>query len=200
MPWRKYFDVDEALERAMEVFWQKGFEGTSLTDLIEATGVQRQSLYNAIGDKKRIFIRSLLRYDTEQRQRMLSSLEARGEPHLSLQMLFDAVVDQSAKDLNKRGCFLVNTALWLQAHDDEVKMLVSSAFEDFHKFFEKQIEHGKIRGEFPSDLDSAAVASGLLGAFIGIRVMARGAAGTPVLRQMADQAMRLLECSKGDQA
>ncbi len=193
MPWKKNFEIDETLDRAMEVFWQKGFDGTSLTDLIEATGVQRQSLYNAIGDKRKIFIRSLLRYDTEQRQRTLSSLEAIGEPRASLQMTFDAVVEQSSQDLNKRGCFLVNTALGIQAHDEEVQLLVRSALEDFRKFFEKQIEFGKIRGEFSKDLDSAAVASGLLGIFIGIRVMARGATGTTVLRQMADQAMRLLE-------
>ena len=58
MPWKKNFDVEEAVESAMEVFWEKGFESTTITDITEATGVQRQSLYNAVGDKRKIFLRS----------------------------------------------------------------------------------------------------------------------------------------------
>jgi len=196
VPWKKSFEVDTAVERAMEVFWEKGYQGASISDLVAATGVKRQSLYNAVGDKQTLFVKALLKYDTEQRQAMLTSLEAQGTPVKSIQTLFNAVVEQSEADLNRRGCFLVNTALELQGHSDEVKHLVSAGLEDFRSFFEKLITHGKVRGEIPKHVDASEAASGLLAIFIGIRVMARGASqGSILLRQMANQAQVLMACA-----
>eukprot|EP00913_Durusdinium_trenchii_P006232 g5844.t1 len=158
----------------MDLFWRKGYHSTSISDLTEATGVQRQSLYNAIGDKRDMFIRSLLRYNTEVRQRLQASLEARGDPVGSIRLLFDTVLCQCAEDPDKRGCFLVNTALALESQDDEIRLLVASAIEETRMFFEKLIEHGKVRGEISRDVDSAAAAAGLLATLVGIRVLARG--------------------------
>ena len=192
MPWEKNFDVEETIGKAMQVFWEKGYEGASIADLTEATGVKRQSLYNAIGDKRRFFVRSLLKYDTENRQATLASLEARGEPRQAIVDLFAGIAQEAIEDPARRGCFLVNTALELARHDDEVRTLVTSALEDFRAFFERMIEHGKVRGEIPETVDAAAAASGLLGLFLGIRVLARGAGERVALQQMAAQATRLL--------
>jgi len=185
LPWKKNFDEDEVLESAMQVFWEKGYEATSLTDLIEATGVKRQSLYNAFGGKQEFFVRALLKFDAERRQNVLAALEARGAPLDSIK----AVFDQAVEDPLKRGCFLVNTALEIQGHDEEVKVLASAAVEDFRRFYERLIEHGKVRGEIPATVNTSAAASGLLAALC---VMGRGTVGKDVLRQVADQALRLL--------
>jgi len=188
MPWEKSFEVEEALEKAMQVFWNKGYEATSITDLVEATGVKRQSLYNAFGGKQEFFVRALLKFDAERRQKVLADFEARGTPLASIAAIFD----QAVEDPLKRGCFLVNTALEIQGHNEEVKQLASAAVEDFRKFYERLIEHGKIRGEIPTIVDASAAASGLLAALFGIRVMGRGTVSKDVLRQIAAQALRLL--------
>lgn len=193
MPWEKNFDIEETIERAMQVFWKKGYEGTSIADLTEATGVKRQSLYNAIGDKRRFFVRSLLQYDAKNRQATLASMEARGEPRQAIVDLFAGVAKEAIEDPKQRGCFLVNTALELGQHDAEVQTLVAAALEDFRAFFERMIEHGKVRGEIPETVEAAATASGLLGLFIGIRVLARGAGESITIQQMAAQANRLLD-------
>lgn len=192
MPWKKNFDEEEALENAMKVFWEKGYASTSISDLTKATGVQRQSLYNAFGNKRKLFIRSLLKYNTDRRQQKLAMLESRGKPLESIQAMFAMVAEQSMSQVDKRGCFLVNTALSLPAHDDEVHLLVTSAIEDFRAFFKRLIEHAKVREELPATVDTDAVASGLLAAVMGIRVMSRGSGNERVIRQAADQALRLL--------
>jgi len=192
MPWKKNFDVEEAVESAMQVFWEKGYKATSIADLTEATGVQRQSLYNAIGDKRSLFVRSLLKYDGEKCRTLLASLEARGTPKDSIQALFAAAIEQCKGDELKRGCFLVNTALELQGHDEEVTHLVSSAIEEFRVFFKRLIDHGKVRGEISKALDTDATASGLLAGLMGLRVLARGAVSEAVLQQAADQTLRLI--------
>jgi len=189
MPWEKNFDQEEAIERIMEVFWQKGYEATSLTDLTEATGVKRQSLYNAFGGKRDLFVRALKKFDAERQRGVLAEIEAQGEP---LKAIHD-VFDQAVEDKLTRGCFLVNTSLEIQMHDEEVKSLASAAVEDFRSFYERTIDHAKERGEIPVTVDTSAAASALLAALFGIRVMGRGAVGRDVLRQVADQALRLLE-------
>jgi len=188
MPWKKNFDEGEVLERAMKVFWEKGYEATSIRDLMEATGVKRQSLYNTFGGKREFFIRTLLKYDTERRQNALAAYEARGTPLDSIKAIFD----QAVGDPLSRGCFLVNTALELQRHDEEIKMLVSAAVEDFRGFYERLIEHGKVQGEIPPTVDASTAAAGLLAALFGLRSMGRGAATEEMLRQAAAQAMKLL--------
>ena len=134
----------------------------------------------------------MLKYDTEQRQKLLAELEARGTPLDSIRSLFTMLVEHSSEDASKRGCFLVNTALGMPGHDEEVQLLVAGAIEDFRRFFERLIEHGKVRGEIPATVDTGAAASGLLAGFIGIRVMARGAGSEEVMRQAAEQALRLM--------
>tara|TARA_R110002126_G_scaffold22899_2_gene81185 strand:- start:2818 stop:3399 length:582 start_codon:yes stop_codon:yes gene_type:complete len=192
MPWKKNFDVEEAVESAMEVFWEKGFESTTITDITEATGVQRQSLYNAVGDKRKLFLRSLMKYDTERRRSTLASIESLGTPLESIHAFFARAIEQSTDCANYRGCFLVNTALRLQDHDDEVRDLVSAALEDLRAFFKRLIDHGKVRGEIPSTVDASATASTLLAIIFGMGVMARGSCGDDVIRQAADQALSLL--------
>lgn len=192
MPWQKNFDVEEALQKAMEVFWRKGYEATTITDLTDATGVKRQSLYNAVGDKQQLFVRALLKYDSEQRRATLASLEARSEPLDSIRMLFTHVVKESLTDEARRGCLLVNTAVDLQAQTEEVQLLVTAALADFRRFFERMIEHGKVRSEISQSVDTQAAAAGLLGMFIGIRVLARGAFQPETLERMGEQALALV--------
>ncbi|MFT5288091.1 MAG: TetR/AcrR family transcriptional repressor of nem operon [Planctomycetota bacterium] len=87
---------------------------------------------------------------------------------------------------------MVNTALGLQGHDEEVQLLVSAALQDFESFFVRLIDHGKLFGVIPVTVKADATASGLLAALIGICVMARGAGDDEMMRQAADQALRLL--------
>ena len=86
MPWEKSFDEEAAIENAMRVFWEKGYEATSIANLIESTGINRGSLYNAFGGKRQLFTLSLLKYDTETRRAFIAQLEALDNPKLALRL------------------------------------------------------------------------------------------------------------------
>jgi TetR/AcrR family transcriptional repressor of nem operon len=75
MPWEKSFDEDEAVGKAMNVFWEKGFEPASMADLIAGTGITRGSLYNAFGGKEQLFVKALQKYDKDKRRARLAELE-----------------------------------------------------------------------------------------------------------------------------
>ena len=191
MPWEKSFNEQKAIENAMLVFWEKGYEATSISNLTESTGINRGSLYNAFGGKRQLFIQSLLKYDLDIRKTTLAELENLDNPTLAFKSLFDLLVQQALDDTQKKGCFLVNTALEFKFHDSHIQSIVTQGFMEFEGFFRHGIEVSQTRGEMPSTLDSQGVAKALLSLVIAIRVLGRGVYDESALRIIADQA-RLL--------
>lgn len=192
MPWQKSFDVEQAVDQAMEVFWAKGYEATSLADLLEATGINKGSLYNAFGSKKKLFVRALLKYDREQRQAALGELAVLEDPLTAVELLFEGMVAKSLADKDCKGCMLVNTALDLPNHDEDVARIVRAGMTDLDVFFRQQIALGQSQGSIPSDRDPASTAQALLALLVGLRVLARGASDEAGLRAIKQQALALL--------
>lgn len=192
MPWETSFDVDDVLDRATKVFWAKGYEATSLGDLIKATGINKGSIYNTFGSKKELFTRALLKYDREQRAQTLSSLTALNDPHLAIETLFDALIAQSVEDDERKGCLLINTALDLPNHDEDIEKTVKNGLQDFQQFFEQQIALGKEQGSIDKQLDLETTAAGLLTLVVGLRVLARGVFDETGLAAIKSQAIDLL--------
>ena len=191
MPWEKSFDEEAALEKAMLVFWEKGFEPASIADLIEGTGINRGSLYNAFGGKQKLFVKALQKYD-RYRQDTLARLEALDDPKKAITALFDDVVTKAVTDQDRKGCFLFNTALEIGSHDKEVKEIVSNGVRENEAFFRRSIEVGQARGVFRKDLDPGATAKTLLALIVGIRVLGRGVFTEAALRTIANEAKRLI--------
>ena len=192
MPRKKSFDVEEAVRAAMDTFWNHGYERTSIDDLTEATGVKRQSLYNALGEKREMFVKALLKYDLEERRNALAQVEATQSGRGAIEYLFTLLVEHCSKDKTRRGCFLVNTALEA-GHDNDVQAIVSEAMRDFQKFFERSLKRGQDEREISRGVDAASVSSALLSMYIGIRVLARGKGQGAVIKDVANQAQRLLD-------
>ncbi len=192
MPWEKSFDEEAAVEKAMQVFWGKGFEAASIADLIEGTGVNRGSLYNAFGGKQALFVRTLLKYDHDTRQAILAQLEALDDPKLAISQFFDRIVADTVADTEHKGCFLVNTSLDLSAHDAEVNAIVVKALREIEAFFRRSIEVGQARGDIRKDLEPAAVAKTLLSLLVAIRVLGRGVYTEDALHTIAAEAKRII--------
>ena len=189
MPWEKNFDEDTVLGRAVEVFWAKGYEATSMTDLVAAMGINKGSLYNTFGNKKQLFTRAFLRYDRNERQALLARLEEMDDSFSAIATLFDEFIAQSERDTGRKGCLVVNTALELPNHPADIQALVSAALEDFERFFQRTIRRGQERGQINRDLDAAQAATGLLNQAVGLRVLARGAVPPERLRAVRTQAL-----------
>lgn len=192
MPWEKSFDEEAVLEKAMQVFWEKGFEPTSIADLIDGTGINRGSLYNAFGGKHQLFVKALLKYDRDVRQAFLAQLEALDNPKEAIARLFDALVDQAVADAEQKGCFLINTASEIATHDEQVKEIVTSGLREFEGFFRRSVEVGQARSDIPRNLDPESTAKALLGLVVAIRVLGRGVFAESALRTIAEEGKRLV--------
>lgn len=192
MPWEKSFDEDAVVGKAMQVFWEKGYEATSINDLIEGTGIGRGSLYNAFGGKQALFVQALSKYHTENHRATLAELEAMDDPLNAIRGLFSAVLRETVEDKAKKGCFLINTTLELWTHDAKTQAVIKKGHDETIAFFRRCIEVAQARGDIPSSVDPVSTAKVLLSLMIAIRVLGRGAFGERDLRAIAEQAERLL--------
>ncbi len=192
MPWEKSFDENQALDAAMQVFWHKGYEAASMADLLAATGLTRGSLYNAFGGKPALFERALLRYDQDYRSRLIAQLEALDDPLEAISTFFTLVVDETRDDPQRKGCFLINTALDCGHHNAKVNQLVTQALTQLQAFFKGRIEVAQARGLSAATLSPETGATALLALLTSIRVLGRGAVPDQTLLTIRDQAMALI--------
>ena len=192
MPWEKSFDEEAALEKAMQVFWSKGFDSASMADLIEETGINRGSLYNAFGGKQPLFVKALLKYDRDNRKATLARLEALDDPRRAVCEFFDNILANTVADTERKGCFLFNTVLESGTHEAEVNEIVVNGLREIEGFFRRSIEVGQARGDIRKDIDPAAKAKALLALALAIRVLSRGPYTETALRTIADEAKQLI--------
>ena len=113
------FDEAAALEAAMECFWRRGYEATSLRDLAGNMGLTAPSLYNAFGGKQALFARALERYLDRTTRARIKRLENSLPPKQAVHRFFAEIIERSVSDRERRGCFLINSALEIAPHDGE---------------------------------------------------------------------------------
>lgn len=193
MPWEKTFDIDEATERAMEVFWKKGFEATSMSDLTAAMQINKGSLYNAFGSKRALFDRALARYDQTNRAAKLAELRQCPDAVEAIAALFDGLIDEAREDPRNLGCFVINTAQDLPNQPPEVAEVVLGSLQDLETFFAETIAKGQVSGQIPTSVHPQETAQTLLSMLVGLRLLSRGAAGLPALEAIRSGALRLIQ-------
>ncbi len=190
MPWEKKYSDTDMLERAMHAFWARGYEATSMRDLVEATGVNRGSLYSAYTDKRTLFIAALKHYDRIHRDGFLTRIADVNEPRQAILAAFETAAAGSVDAPG--GCLLVNTALELSPHDEEIGTLVDGCLRQVERFFRTSIEAAKRQGTVGADLDAKKTAQALLGLFLGLRVITRANPRPSVVSAITTQAEAML--------
>jgi TetR/AcrR family transcriptional repressor of nem operon len=189
----KAFDEDLALDAAVDCFWLRGYEATSVRDLADAMGIGGASLYNAYGDKRALFRRSLNRYAERSMRERIARLEAAHRPKEAIAAFVNEIVDRSVRDPDRKGCLLVNSALDVAPHDAEIGKVVGGYLEEIRGFFRRNIEAARKAGQVSRRIDADQVADHLLGVIAGIRVLARTGAKRRQLEGVAGPALDLLE-------
>ena len=192
MPWTKSFDVEQTLDKAMRLFWSRGYEATSIQNLIDEMGINRGSMYDTFGDKRSLFIAALRQYDSKCRKAQLTSLERKYSPKAGIKALFDGWIDTVLSDPTHSGCFLTNTALELAAHDPEIGAMVAESQKDIERFFRRLVQRGQAAGEIPRDRDPAEQSQTLLAALIGLLVLGRSRPEPALLHSIVGGAMASL--------
>lgn len=192
----KEFDQDNAIDGAVDCFWMRGYEATSVRDLARHMGIGGASLYNAYGGKRALFVTALERYANRSSRERIVRLEADGRPKQAIEAFLTEIIDRSLKDRERRGCLLVNSALDVAPHDAEIGKVVAGYLEEIRAFFERNIEAGRRAGQVPHNVDAAGVSAHLLGVLLGIRVLARTRPDRALLESVVRPALRLLDLPK----
>lgn len=169
----KRFEPSEALDRAVRVFWEKGFEGASYSELTSATGLNKSSLYNAFGDKQALYIKCLERFS-----------ETIGKPELALldrpdfadaiAGLFESLVQRMDDAALPRGCLLALSALELGGTDGALGTIIRTNLQHWLSALRTRCDRAVRNGELPPDTDTEALASLFLAVMRGLPALNRG--------------------------
>lgn len=189
MPWEKQFNRDEALDKAMQVFWSRGYAATSMQDLVDSMGVNRGSLYATFGDKHELFLSALRMFDERIRGRLLAKFAADHRPREAMRQLFLFFQKEATLPGGNRGCLLTNTALELAAHDPDAAKIVAEAQTQIEDFFKTQIEAGRAAGEIAAGPPAVVMARGLLASLIGLMVLIRSRPDPDLLKSVVEEAL-----------
>jgi TetR/AcrR family transcriptional repressor of nem operon len=187
------FDEATALEAAIECFWHRGYEATSVRDLADKMGISGPSLYNAYGDKRALFAQALEYYVDNSARALIKRLEASLPPKQAVRRFIEEIIDRSVNDRERRGCFLINSALEVAPHDRQLGALVADRLAEIEAFFYRSIKAAQAEGAVPRNRVARDLARLLLGVLLGIRVLARSKPERTLLQGVARPALALLD-------
>ncbi|MEV6345271.1 helix-turn-helix domain-containing protein [Actinoplanes sp. NPDC051851] len=187
----KEFDPDQALGAAMRLFWQRGYEATSMADLVEATGVARAGLYATFGSKHDLYVRALDRYVGERDPLLVERLAGPGPALPAIKAVLDDFVAEAdrAGDL---GCFVVNAAVERMPADTVVALSVETSWETLEVALTSALVRARGSGELVEAADPRRLARFLLVILEGLRVVGKGRTGALRARDAADEAFAAL--------
>ncbi|SLN56378.1 TetR/AcrR family transcriptional regulator [Oceanibacterium hippocampi] len=193
MPWEKKYDETKVLDSVMHAFWSHGYEATSMRDIVEASGLNRGSIYAAFTDKRTLFIATLRHYDKTYRTDFLARMARSGNAKEAIIATFAEAACGAGKDERPGGCLLVNTLLELSPHDPEIREIVDGSIMAVEDFFRTMIAAGQAEGIITDRLDPGQGAGSLLALFLGLRVVTRTKPRQTVIDAIASQVRTMLE-------
>lgn len=176
------FDVDEALDAVMGVFWRQGYEGASMHDIEAATGLNKQSLYRIFPDKRAMYLAALARYEALEMGKAETVLSGEGSARDRISTLFDGVIALAAKG-DRAGCFLCNAAADQGQQDRETTERVSAAMRRLEKMFRAALAEAE---PYKTDAETCAEkAASLVAVYFGLRVLTKAGAPLRLLKEAA---------------
>lgn len=190
------FDEATVLGEAIDCFWRRGYDATSIRDLQETTGLTVASLYNAFGDKRALYHRALDGYIESSIADRIERCSQR-PPRQAIAAFFAEIVARSLDDSDRKGCLLVNAALEVAPHDPEFRDVVDAALRRIETFFRERIDAGLADGSITCDLAAADLARHLLAVVLGVRVLARVCPERTLLEGAVTPALALLGSRTG---
>jgi TetR/AcrR family transcriptional repressor of nem operon len=169
----KDFDENEVLAKAVRLFWYKGYNGTSMQDLVDGLGISRSSLYDTYGDKHTLFVKALESYKASATNKMCNIVTSSGSAKEAIKQLLEMTALDLVGDNQHKGCFMTNAAIEVAPHDKEVSNLICQNDEQIENAFYEAIKKGQISGEISKEKDPRALARFIFNNVKGIRVSAK---------------------------
>lgn len=171
MPDILHFDVDEALDQMLNVFWQQGFKATTTKQLAKSAGLSEGSLFNTFGNKRELYIQTLQRY-REHSQFLFALIEKDTSPIYGFKAYWNAIAMRATDKTRVNGCMITNATIE-QLQDAKIAEFIETVHIDNEKFFKKQLDRAVKLGELKQGTDTKALAQFFQHSVQGIRVLSR---------------------------
>lgn len=169
----------------MHTFWHKGYEATSLQDLLHAMGLSKSSFYQGFGGKKELFVRCMGRYHDKMAELFTGLMsEADSGRAFVERILLGAVPETRQPDNLRRGCLLMNTATEFAQKDQAIAAHVTSGFKGLHTVFRNAVRRGQKDGSITSAQDAGVLADYLVCNLGGIKTMVKGGASEKMVKEI----------------
>jgi TetR/AcrR family transcriptional repressor of nem operon len=193
MPKTKQFDEKEVLVKAREVFCQKGYNGTSMDDLVQATGLSRSSIYDTFGDKHGLFLKSLDQYRNEQHCTMEQHTAKTDSPKKKIRAIFDYFIKDILSDKSRNGCLLINVSLELASVDNSVATIFHANMAEMEQLLASLIKEGQAKGEIAKKFTPKALARHFYNSLMGLRVTGANKPDGDMLREIAKLTLSIMD-------
>jgi TetR/AcrR family transcriptional repressor of nem operon len=187
------FDEQQALVAAMNVFWEKGYEATSMSDLTSRMGIQRPSLYAAFGDKKALFEAAINKYSQFSFTYIQNRIQSASTVREAVRVYLKGIVDGANGTEPYLGCFCVNTMVELAPHDPSFAKFTRDYQVRLAELFQQTLEGGICSGELSRDMNAAAVARALIVSAIGLSVTMKSQPDRTFVDQAIAEILTLLD-------
>ncbi len=188
----KEFDPDVALQRAMELFWCRGYEATSVADLVEHLGVARASLYATFGGKAELYRRALDRYCEQVAGPVLAALEEPGPVLPRIRAMLEHLAAVAETDGDRRGCLVVNAAMERVPADEPVTARIVGHLDRDVDVLSRALVRAQEQGEIGADAEPVALARFLVTTIQGMRVVGKATARSDLLDDVVTVALGAL--------
>lgn len=182
------FDQDDVLDRAMAIFWTRGYEATSIEDLVAATGLNRGSLYATFANKRGLFLAVLERYWLRVGAPMMAALD-HPDPRHAIELMLESIIERTSDPAWPRGCLNTNTALECPGIGDDIARKVAEGLGRQESAIYQVLRRAQAQGALDSAQDARALARLFLGVAQGMNVVNKATADPTILRDMASAAM-----------
>jgi TetR/AcrR family transcriptional regulator, transcriptional repressor for nem operon len=166
----KEFDEQQVLEKAIELFWVKGYNITSAQDLVDGLGISRSSLYDTYSDKRSLFLDTLKTYREKNIKRLTDLIAEIDNPEKSIRTILQMAISENVECKLHKGCFMTNSTVEMALHDKEVAAIVRSHMQAVEELFYTVIKEGQEMGQFTTTQTARSLARFLFNNVSGISV------------------------------
>src|SRR5258708_9641441 len=195
---QKEFERDEALGRAMRLFWMQGYAATSTEALLKTMGISRQSMYDTFGDKRTLYLEALQRYVADSVGTLLRDLHATDTPLDGIERALVSFASNAAREPGP-GCLGINAICEFGQTDTDLNALTETSERTLKRAFGNLLDNAKERGDIAADVDVRVATQFLISTLAGMKVSAKGGADARTLGDIARFALRSMapvSCSK----
>jgi len=186
----KEFEESAVLDKAMRLFWEQGYEKTSMNDLVEHMGIHRRSLYDTFGDKHQLFIKAVDRFENKTSASLSAGVRRSKTASEALRFVFDFMI--IGEENTPPGCLMVNSAVELATRDHLIDTKTTEAFAATEQLLQDIVVWGQQDGEFTLELEAGELAQYLHNVGVGLRVLARTSASKEKLYGIVDVSLKFL--------